>query len=193
MTMKREQGKREKIIRILLAKMGLDGHDRGVKVLTLGLRDEGMEVIYTGLRQTAEQIASAAIQEAVDVVGLSSLSGGHNEYFSKVAALLAKEKSDVLLIGGGIIPEEDIPYLKKKGIKAIFGPGTEMYVQRRTIHPCLADGRYRTRPAAACQLRWLKTPQVTGENAINTDFCSCLHVILLSLHATYWSSGLLIP
>lgn len=114
---------RKHIIRVLLAKVGLDGHDRGVKVLTLGLRDEGMEVIYTGLRQTPEEIVRAAIQEGVDVVGLSSLSGGHNQYFGEVAKLLAREKCNALVIGGGIIPEEDIPTLKKKGIKAIFGPG----------------------------------------------------------------------
>ena len=120
----RKKTKKRHIIRVLLAKLGLDGHDRGVKVLTLGLRDEGMEVIYTGLRQRPEEIVRAAIQEGVDVVGLSSLSGGHNDYFGKVAELLSREKSDALLIGGGIIPEEDIPYLKKKGIKAVFGPGT---------------------------------------------------------------------
>ena len=120
----RKKTKTKHIIRVLLAKLGLDGHDRGVKVLTLGLRDEGMEVIYTGLRQQPEEIVRAAIQEGVDVVGLSSLSGGHNDYFGKVAELLAREKSNALLIGGGIIPEEDIPYLKKKGIKAVFGPGT---------------------------------------------------------------------
>src|SRR3989304_895056 len=112
--MKTKRAARKRRIRILLAKLGLDGHDRGVKVLVLGLRDEGMEVIYTGLRQTPEQIVRAAIQEGVDVVGLSSLSGGHNDYFSKVAKLLAQQKSDMLVIGGGIIPEEDIPYLKKK-------------------------------------------------------------------------------
>ena len=118
-----EQGK--KVIRILLAKPGLDGHDRGIKVLALGLRDEGMEVIYAGLRQTPEQIARTAIEEDVDVVGLSSLSGGHNTYFTKVVELLSKEGGrDILILGGGIIPEEDIPYLKKNGIKAIFGPGT---------------------------------------------------------------------
>jgi methylmalonyl-CoA mutase, C-terminal domain len=123
--MKKAEAKK-KPIKVLLAKLGLDGHDRGVKILTMGLREEGMEVIYTGLRQTPAAIVSAAIRENVDVVGLSSLSGGHNDYFSKVAELLVKEKSKALLIGGGIIPEEDIPRLKKKGIKAIFGPGTEI-------------------------------------------------------------------
>jgi methylmalonyl-CoA mutase C-terminal domain/subunit len=117
---------KKKSIKVLLAKLGLDGHDRGVKVLTQGLQEEGMEVLYTGLRQTPADIVSAALREGADVVGLSSMSGGHNDYFVKVAELLAKEKSKALLIGGGIIPEEDIPFLKKKGVKAIFGPGTEI-------------------------------------------------------------------
>lgn len=113
-------------IRVLLAKPGLDGHDQGVKVLALGLRDEGMEVIYTGLRQTPAQIVRAAIDEDVDVVGLSSLSGGHNFYFPEVAQLLSEKKKDVLIIGGGIIPEEDRGQLKEKGIKGIFGPGAKL-------------------------------------------------------------------
>jgi len=112
-------------IRMLIAKPGLDGHDRGARVLTLGLRDEGMEVIYTGLRQTPEKIVQAAIQEDVDVVGLSCLSGAHRYLFLEVVEQLkAKGVEDVLVIGGGIIPKEDIPFLKEKGISAIFGPGT---------------------------------------------------------------------
>ena len=112
-------------IRVLLAKPGLDGHDQGVKVLALSLRDAGMEVIYTGLRQTPEEIVRAAIQEDVDVVGLSSLSGAHNSHFPAVKDMLVREgRGDMLVIGGGIIPEEDIPFLKEKGIRAIFGPGT---------------------------------------------------------------------
>ena len=116
-----------KPIRILIAKPGLDGHDRGAKVITLGLRNEGMEVIYTGIRQTAESIAETAVQEDVDVVGLSCLSGVHSHYFPKVAQLL-KEKgmNEVLIIGGGIVPEEDIPQLKKSGIKEVFGPGSSI-------------------------------------------------------------------
>ena len=115
----------EKKFRVLLAKPGLDGHDRGVKVLSLGLRDEGMEVIYTGLRETPESIAQAAIQEDVDVVGLSCLSGAHNYLFPRVVELLReKGAGDKLVIGGGIIPEEDIPFLTEKGISAVFGPGT---------------------------------------------------------------------
>ena len=114
-------------IRVLIAKPGLDGHDRGAKVLTLGLRDEGMEVIYTGIRETAEGIVQSAIQEYVDVVALSSLSGGHMYHFPKVAEMLAEKGMDnVLIIGGGIIPQEDIPLLKEKGISAVFGPGTQV-------------------------------------------------------------------
>ncbi len=108
-----------------MAKPGLDGHDRGAKVLSLGLRDEGMEVIYTGLRQTPEKIAQAAIQEDVDVVGLSCLSGAHRYLFPEVVAQLkARGADDVLIIGGGSIPAEDIAFLKEKGVSAIFGPGT---------------------------------------------------------------------
>jgi len=112
-------------IRVLMAKPGLDGHDRGAKVLTLGLRDEGMETIYTGLRQSPEKITQAAIQEDADVIGLSCLSGAHKYLFPRVMELL-KQKGieDVLVVGGGIIPEEDIPFLKGKGVSEIFGPGT---------------------------------------------------------------------
>lgn len=119
-------------IRVLIAKPGLDGHDRGAKVIARALRDAGMEVIYTGIRQTPEQIANTAIQEDVDVVGLSSLSGAHNHLFPKVVQIL-KEKGaeDILVIGGGIIPLDDIPELKKAGIKEIFQPGasTEEIIQ----------------------------------------------------------------
>ena len=112
-------------IRVLLAKPGLDGHDRGVKVLARALRDAGMEVIYTGIRQTPEQIANAAIQEGVDIVGLSCLSGAHNHLFPRVIQIL-KEKGaeDIPVIGGGIIPAEDISVLKEDGIREIFQPGT---------------------------------------------------------------------
>jgi methylmalonyl-CoA mutase C-terminal domain/subunit len=112
-------------IRVLVAKPGLDGHDRGAKVIARALRDAGMEVIYTGIRQTPEQIANAAIQEAVDIVGLSSLSGAHNSLFPKVVEIL-KEKGaqDIIVFGGGIIPVDDIPILKKAGIREIFQPGT---------------------------------------------------------------------
>ncbi|MCK5065224.1 MAG: cobalamin B12-binding domain-containing protein [Candidatus Fermentibacteraceae bacterium] len=111
-------------IRILIGKPGLDGHDRGAKYIARALRDAGMEVIYTGIRQTPEAIANAAIQEDVDFVGLSLLSGAHNYLFPEVARLL-KEKgaADIILFGGGVIPEEDIPVLKKAGFKAVFTPG----------------------------------------------------------------------
>lgn len=114
-----------KKIRVLIAKPGLDGHDRGAKVVARALRDAGFEVIYTGLRQTPEQIAEAALQEDVDVVGLSILSGAHMRLFPDILKLL-KERGmeDVLVIAGGIIPEDDIKPLKKLGIKGIFGPGT---------------------------------------------------------------------
>lgn len=114
-----------KSIRVLVAKPGLDGHDRGAKVIARALRDAGMEVIYTGLRQTPEQIVAAAIQEDVDVVAMSILSGAHNHLFPKVVNLLKEEEvDDMLIIGGGVIPEDDIPKLKEAGIEAIFTPGT---------------------------------------------------------------------
>ncbi|MFO7677443.1 MAG: cobalamin B12-binding domain-containing protein [Thermoplasmatota archaeon] len=115
----------ERKIRVLVAKPGLDGHDRGAKIVARALRDAGMEVIYTGLHQTAEMIVEAAIQEDVDVVGLSLLSGAHMTLFVDVARLLKKkDMDDVLVLGGGIIPEQDVPKLKKEGISAVFGPGT---------------------------------------------------------------------
>lgn len=115
----------EKKIRILIAKPGLDGHDRGAKVLCRALRDEGMEVIYTGLRRTPEEIVNSAIQEDVDVIGLSILSGAHNVLFPKIMNLL-KEKGaeDIIVLAGGIIPEKDIPKMKKIGISEIFLPGS---------------------------------------------------------------------
>ncbi len=112
-------------IRVLAAKPGLDGHDRGVKVVTSALMDAGMEVVYTGLRQTPTQIVEAAVQEDVDVIAMSILSGAHDYLFPKVMELLAeKGVEDILVIGGGIIPDEDIPALKEAGIAEIFGPGT---------------------------------------------------------------------
>ncbi len=116
---------KRKKIRVMIAKPGLDGHDRGAKYIARALRDAGMEVIYTGIRQTPEQIVNAAVQEDVDFIGLSLLSGAHNFLFPKVAELV-KEKAgdDIILFGGGVIPEEDIDFLKSKGFKAIFTPGT---------------------------------------------------------------------
>ncbi|MGA2332525.1 MAG: cobalamin B12-binding domain-containing protein [Syntrophales bacterium] len=115
----------EKKIKIIVAKPGLDGHDRGAKLLSRIFAEAGMEVVYTGLRQTPEMIVEAALQEDADVVGLSSLSGVHNYFFPKVVELLKEKKlGNVLVVGGGIIPLEDIPTLKKSGIAEIFGPGT---------------------------------------------------------------------
>jgi methylmalonyl-CoA mutase C-terminal domain/subunit len=115
-----------KKIRVLIAKPGLDGHDRGAKVVARALRDAGMEVIYTGIRQTPEMIIQAALQEDVDVIGLSCLSGAHLELFADVmAGLKEKKMANVTVVAGGIIPEDDIPALKKMGIKTVFGPGTK--------------------------------------------------------------------
>jgi methylmalonyl-CoA mutase C-terminal domain/subunit len=115
----------EKKIRVLIAKPGLDGHDRGAKVIARALRDAGMEVIYTGLRQTPEMIASAAAQEDVDVIGLSILSGAHNTLCARLLDLLREKKmNDVTVVVGGIIPEEDIAPLKSAGIAEVFQPGT---------------------------------------------------------------------
>jgi methylmalonyl-CoA mutase, C-terminal domain len=112
-------------IRVLVAKPGLDGHDRGAKVVAAALRDAGMEVIYTGLHQTPEMIATAAVQEDVDVVGLSILSGAHMTLFPRVLALLKEQgRDDILLTGGGIIPKEDMESLSAQGVGKLFGPGT---------------------------------------------------------------------
>jgi methylmalonyl-CoA mutase C-terminal domain/subunit len=115
----------EKKIRVLVAKPGLDGHDRGAKIVARALRDAGMEVIYTGLHQTTEMIVETAIQEDVDAIALSLLSGAHMTLFVDVTTLLKEKKmDDVLVIGGGVIPKEDLPALKKEGISGVFGPGT---------------------------------------------------------------------
>lgn len=111
-------------IRVLVAKVGLDGHDRGAKVIATALRDAGMEVIYTGLRQTPEMVVNAALQEDVDAIGVSILSGAHNTVFPKIIALMKEKKmQDVLLTGGGIIPEEDMEQLNKMGVGKLFAPG----------------------------------------------------------------------
>ena len=115
----------ERRVRVLIAKPGLDGHDRGAKVVARALRDAGMEVIYTGIRQTPQMIAEAALQEDVDVVGLSILSGAHMELFPRVVEeLRARGVDDVVLFCGGIIPEEDVPSIKELGFSGVFGPGT---------------------------------------------------------------------
>jgi methylmalonyl-CoA mutase C-terminal domain/subunit len=116
---------KERKLRVLLGKPGLDGHDRGVKIIARGFRDAGFEVIYTGLHQTPEQIVNAAVQEDVDLVGLSCLSGAHLHLFSEVVnGLKIKGSGDITVIAGGIIPAEDIPILKKTGVKAVFLPGS---------------------------------------------------------------------
>ncbi len=117
----------ERKIRVLVAKPGLDGHDRGAKVVARALRDAGFEVVYTGLHQTPEMIANAAVQEDVDAVGLSIMSGAHNTLFPAVMeALRAKGAGDIVLFGGGIIPDEDITRLKDAGVKGVFTPGTSL-------------------------------------------------------------------
>jgi len=127
-------------IRVLVAKPGLDGHDRGAKVVARGLRDAGMEVIYLGLRLTPEQIAEAAIQEDVDVVGLSCLSGAHMALFPKTVRLIREKSSkDILVIGGGIIPKKDIPKLEKAGLARIFGPGTPLEEIAKFIETAFAE------------------------------------------------------
>jgi methylmalonyl-CoA mutase, C-terminal domain len=129
----------KKIIRVLVAKPGLDGHDRGAKIIARALRDAGMEVIYTGLRQTPEQIVQAALQEDVDIIGLSILSGAHMILFPRIIGLLKEQKmDDVLVFAGGIIPDHDIPKLKELGIAEIFPPGSSLrsivdFVKARVI------------------------------------------------------------
>jgi methylmalonyl-CoA mutase C-terminal domain/subunit len=114
-------------IRVLVAKPGLDGHDRGAKIIARALRDAGMEVIYTGLRQTPESIVNAAIQEDVDCIGLSILSGAHSVLVPRIAALLREQHAeDILLVLGGTIPDQDAPAMKQSGVSAIFGPGTPL-------------------------------------------------------------------
>jgi len=130
----------KKNIRILIAKPGLDGHDRGAKVIARALRDAGFEVIYTGLRQTPEMIAEAALQEDVDIVGLSILSGAHMALVPKIREVMnANELDDVPIILGGIIPEEDKPALEAMGVKGIFGPGTNTESIVGRIHAIVAD------------------------------------------------------
>ena len=123
-----------KKIRVLIAKPGLDGHDRGAKVVARALRDAGMEVVYTGIRQTPQMIADAALQEDVDVIGLSSLAGAHMTLFSRVMEELKRRGlSDVLVVAGGIIPDEDQEELKRMGINAVFGPGSSTRDMARFI------------------------------------------------------------
>lgn len=115
-------------IKVLLSKVGLDGHERGIKVIAMGLADAGMEVIYTGMYQTPDRVVATAIQEDVDVLGVSTLSGGHMATFSEILGLLKKEgkEKDILLIGGGIVPQDDVQRLKEMGVSELFRPGTKM-------------------------------------------------------------------
>jgi methylmalonyl-CoA mutase C-terminal domain/subunit len=118
---------KERKLRVMVAKPGLDGHDRGARIIARAFRDAGFEVIYTGLHQTPEEIVHAAIQEDVDMVGLSSLAGAHMYLFSRVVELLREEgMGDVLVVGGGIIPEDDVPVLKESGIQEVFTPGSKL-------------------------------------------------------------------
>ncbi len=136
----------ERPIRVLVAKPGLDGHDRGAKVVARALRDAGMEVIYTGIRQTPEMIVEAALQEDVDVVGLSILSGAHRDLFPRVVELLKqKGMNDVLLVCGGIIPDEDVAALKQMGFAGIFGPGASTQEMARFIQAEVAQKSNRVR------------------------------------------------
>jgi methylmalonyl-CoA mutase C-terminal domain/subunit len=129
------------MIRVLIAKPGLDGHDRGAKVVARALRDAGMEVIYTGLRQTPEMIAEAALQEDVDVVGLSILSGAHMELVPRIIDLLvANEMQDAQVFVGGIVPDEDVALLKEKGVWAVFGPGANTHDIVKSIREAVHDG-----------------------------------------------------
>ncbi|MDM5315990.1 methylmalonyl-CoA epimerase [Fictibacillus sp. b24] len=139
-----------KTIRVLIAKPGLDGHDRGALVVSQALRDYGMEVIYTGLRQTPEQIAAAAVQEDVDAIGLSCLSGAHNELFPEVMRLLhEKGADDIIVVGGGVIPWEDIPFLESKGIQKVFTPGTPTIETAKFIEQAVFERDGITEKAAA--------------------------------------------
>jgi len=129
-------------VRVLVAKVGLDGHDRGAKVIATALRDAGMEVIYTGLRQTPEMVVNAALQEDVDAIGISTLSGAHNTIFPKIIALMKeKQMDDVLLTGGGIIPDDDMKALNKIGVGKLFPPGTSTSVIADYIKEWVTDNR----------------------------------------------------
>lgn len=129
-------------IRVLIAKVGLDGHDRGAKVIASALRDAGMEVIYTGLRQTPEMVVNAALQEDVDVIGISILSGAHNTVFPKLIQMMqVKDLKDVLLIGGGIIPDDDMKSLNEQGVARLFAPGTSTQEIADYIRTWVAEHR----------------------------------------------------
>jgi len=133
---------RKRPIRVLVAKVGLDGHDRGAKIIATALRDAGMEVIYTGLRQTPEMVVNAALQEDVDAIGISILSGAHNTVFPKIIKLMAEKKmDDVLLTGGGIIPDDDMKTLNEMGVGKLFSPGTSTQAIAAYISDWVAEHR----------------------------------------------------
>ena len=129
-------------IKVLIAKVGLDGHERGARAVSFGLRDEGMEVIYTGIRQSVESIVQAALQEDVDVLGLSSLAGAHDLLPEIIEKLKEKGKDDILVLAGGIIPDEDIPYLKSKGVSEVFQPGSTIKDIARYIRDNVTKIKY---------------------------------------------------
>jgi methylmalonyl-CoA mutase C-terminal domain/subunit len=135
-------------IRVVVAKAGLDGHDRGAKVVARGLRDAGMEVIYTGVHQTPEQVVETALQEDADAIGLSLLSGAHNYLFPRVSELMReKGMDDVLLFGGGIIPEEDIPFLREHGVERVFQPGSSLDEIAKYVREAVSRRRGTASPA----------------------------------------------
>ncbi|MBM4435230.1 MAG: cobalamin B12-binding domain-containing protein [Chloroflexi bacterium] len=137
-------------IRVVVAKAGLDGHDRGAKVVARGLRDSGMEVIYTGVHQTPEQVVETALQEDADAIGLSLLSGAHNYLFTRVSELMReKGMDDVLLFGGGIIPEDDIPLLREHGVDRVFPPGSSLAEIAEYVRAAVALRRGSASPAQA--------------------------------------------
>jgi methylmalonyl-CoA mutase C-terminal domain/subunit len=135
-------------IRVVVAKAGLDGHDRGAKVVARGLRDAGMEVIYTGVHQTPEQVVETALQEDADAIGLSLLSGAHNYLFPRIAELMrTKGMDDVLLFGGGIIPEEDVAFLRQHGVERVFPPGSSLEEIANYVREAVARRRASASPA----------------------------------------------
>ena len=171
----------EQKIRVLVAKPGLDGHDRGAKVIARALRDAGMEVIYTGLRQTPEMIVNAALQEDVHVIGLSILSGAHNAIVPRVMELLKQNKmDDVLIVLGGIIPDQDMDNLKKTGVAAIFQPGTAMddivqfiraNVKPRGVPTAMVDGRNQHLPSERNPPAHRRPDAVVLEDFSRVQFC----------------------
>ena len=159
-------GQPQRRIRVLIAKPGLDGHDRGAKVVTRGLRDAGMEVIYTGLHQTPEMIVEAALQEDVDAIGLSILSGAHNVLFPRIIKLLqANDMDDVLIFAGGIIPPEEEPAIRAMGIKAVFGPGTTIEQTATFIRQNVRSAQTLTTTETGSSESWVEAPSPTDSES----------------------------